>query len=92
MFSSAGRTRTHIGKRQLLGMNLQTVGVSNMHVTGGFRKPPILRSFCSFRGEHHEETRWESDVWNSNLPTSVVEYEPTSYGPEGKEELSRDGE
>lgn len=30
--------------------------------------------------------------WNGDLPTSVVEYQPPSYGPEGKEELSQDWE
>lgn len=49
-------------------------GVSAMHTRRG----------------HREQSPWNGVWWSGDLPTRIVEYEPSSDRPEGKKELSQD--
>lgn len=69
MFSSAGRTRTHIGKRQLLGINLQQMGSAEfnsesylmdspfgafiVNQPNGYNKNTILIKACRLTHKHN---------------------------------------
>ncbi|MCJ1461885.1 hypothetical protein MMC07_000484 [Pseudocyphellaria aurata] len=86
MFSRAGRTRTQIGKRQLLGMNLPTAGVSHMQLTSRHREPS---AFWLTTADTRRNIRG-ADSMERHLPTRVVKYQPPSNRPEGKKELSQD--